>query len=83
MRDLQCPLNDIELQALLKKLDPEDSGQIEYFGFERGIHDRVIEDGEESDDNMVPDDYLPQLYLTKSAGKSGLNDPFYQDYPRC
>ena len=65
---------------MCKKLDPEGSGMVEYYGFDRGIHNRIINEGD--DDKLAPDDYTPSLYLTKQATKPGLNDPFNQDYPR-
>ena len=54
---------------------------IEYYGFKRGIHNRVIEE-EDPGKSCLPEDYMPELYLKKASGKTGLNDPFHQDYPR-
>ena len=81
LRDLDCPLTDLEIHALSRQLDPLDSGMVEYFGFERGFHNRVIDEDEE-EQRLEPDDYSPDLFLTKQAVKSGLNDPFHQDHPR-
>ena len=75
-------MTDIEIHALCKKLDPASSGEIEYCGFEKGIHSRVIEDDGEGDDALLPNDYLPELYQSKQALQPGLNDPFRRDYPR-
>ncbi|XP_078486042.1 uncharacterized protein LOC100176286 isoform X1 [Ciona intestinalis] len=85
LKDLNCPATSLELHALAVKLDPEQTGNIEYSGFERGIHLLVNDksDDEEDDDEMIPEDFVPPLYVTKAPPLfETLQDPHQATYPR-
>lgn len=94
IHDLLCPLTDLEIHALAKHLDPEDTGLIEYCGFEHGIHNRTLGDedkeeqevddksGSQVEEKLQPDDFVPEIVTTGFGGKKSARDPLHANYSR-
>nr|XP_039250446.1 uncharacterized protein LOC120328108 [Styela clava] len=83
LRDLGCPVTDIELYALSKLLDPENTGGIDYTNFKAGMRQPLAASDSEEDHDLLPEDYQPKVMSSKEKiSIQTFGDPFNIKYPR-
>lgn len=82
LRDLSCPVVDIELFALSKILDPEDSGGIDYTNFQAGMRQPVPCSDSEEEKDLLPEDYKPKVMSSREkVAAQVFGDPYLSKYP--
>lgn len=79
LRDLDCPVTDLEFNMLMAHLDPTDRGVVPYTRFDRGFVGHRGNGDEESDDDghQRADDYRPAMYSRSEEKRcSSRNHPY-------
>lgn len=79
LKDLDCPLIEIEFKLLLHLIDPEEKEKIAYTGFQKGLTHYLNFSTQEQykEIDTKKNDYFPDVYrMSVLYHNTSINDPF-------